>query len=199
MYDTAVAGRKKGVKSVIISNGFINQEPVVELCKVLDGVKVDLKAFTEEFYRETCHGELKPVLDALKWIKETGIWLELVVLLVPTLNDSKDEIEKMCEWVRSELGPDVPMHFSRFTPTYKIKNLPRTPVKTLEMARRTAVEAGVKFAYIGNVPQHPFESTYCPQCDELLIRRVGYWTIVAGLQDGTCGKCGAQIPGVWAV
>jgi pyruvate formate lyase activating enzyme len=198
MYDTAVAGRKKGVRSVIISNGFINQEPVVELCKVLDGVKVDLKAFTEKFYRETCHGELRPVLDALKWIKETGIWLELVVLIIPTLNDTKGEIEKMCEWVRSELGPDVPMHFSRFTPTYKIKNLPRTPVRTLEMARRTAVEAGVKFAYIGNVPQHPFESTYCPHCEELLIHRVGFWTTVAGLRDGKCGKCGAQIPGVWS-
>ncbi len=198
MYDTAVEGRKRGVRSVIISNGFIKQEPVVELCKVLDAVKVDLKAFTEKFYRETCRGELKPVLDALKWIKDTGIWLELVVLLVPTLNDSKDEIRKMCDWVRSELGPDVPMHFSRFTPTYKIKNLPRTPVKTLEMARSTAVEAGINFAYIGNVPQHPFESTYCPHCDELLIRRVGYWTTVSGLKDGKCGKCGAQIPGIWS-
>jgi len=198
MYDTAVVGRKEGVRSVIVSNGFINQEPVVELCKVLDAVKVDLKAFTEKFYRETCAGELKPVLDALKWIKETGIWLELVVLIVPTLNDSKDEIKQMCEWVYAELGPDVPMHFSRFRPTYMIKNLPETPVKTLEMARTTAVEAGVKFAYVGNVPMHPFENTYCPKCGAMLIRRIQYRTVVTGLEDGKCKKCATQIPGVWS-
>ncbi len=198
MYDTAVAGQKENVRSVIISNGFINQEPVVELCKVLDAVKVDLKAFTEKFYQETCAGELKPVLDALKWIKETGTWLELVVLIVPTLNDSKDEIKRMCEWVSSELGPDVPMHFSRFRPTYMIKNLPETPLKTLEMARTTAVEAGIQFSYVGNVPMHPFENTYCPKCNEMLIRRIQYRTTVTGLKDGKCQKCATTIPGVWS-
>ena len=198
MYDTAVAGRKEGVRSVIISNGFINREPVIELCEVLDAVKVDLKAFTEKFYQETCRGELKPVLDALKWIKETGIWLELVVLIVPTLNDSKDEIKQMCEWVYAELGPDVPMHFSRFSPRYMIKNLPKTPPKTLEMARNTAVAAGIQFAYIGNVEMHPFESTYCPKCNEMLIRRVGYYTTVTGLKDGKCQNCATKIPGVWS-
>jgi len=198
VYDTAVAGRKNGVRSVIISNGFINKKPVVELCKVLDAVKVDLKAFTEKFYKETCRGELKPVLDALKWIKETGIWLELVVLIVPTLNDGKDEIKRMSEWVCKELGPDVPMHFSRFHPTYMIKNLPRTPTRTLEMARKTAVAAGVKFAYVGNVWGHPYEHTYCPQCGELLIHRAGYRTTLTALEDGKCKKCDAQIPGVWS-
>jgi len=198
MYDTAVAGREKGVRSVIISNGFINKEPVLELCKVLDAVKVDLKAFTEKFYRETCRGELKPVLDALKWIHETGIWLELVVLIVPTLNDDKDEIRRMCEWVRSELGPHVPMHFSKFHPTYQIRNLPRTPDRTLEMARKTAVAAGIQFAYVGNVSPHPFESTYCPKCGEMLINRIGYRTSVVGLEDGNCKKCDAKIPGVWS-
>jgi pyruvate formate lyase activating enzyme len=198
MYDTAVAGRKEGVRSVIISNGFINQEPVVELCKVLDAVKVDLKAFTEKFYRETCVGELKPVLDALKWIKETGVWLELVVLIIPTLNDSRDEIKRMCEWVCSELGPDVPMHFSRFGPTYMIKNLPKTPPETLKMARNTAVAAGIKFAYVGNLPMHEFENTYCPKCNEMLIRRIQYHTTVTGLEDGKCQKCATKIPGVWS-
>ena len=198
MYDTAVAGRKEGVRSVIISNGFINKEPVLELCKVLDAVKVDLKAFTEKFYRETCRGELKPVLDALKWIKETGIWLELVVLIVPTLNDGEDEIRRMCEWVYKELGPHVPMHFSRFHPTYMIKNLPITPTRTLEMARRTAVETGVQFAYVGNVWGHPYEHTYCPRCGELLINRAGYSTTVTALENGKCKKCNVEIPGVWS-
>jgi len=198
MYDTAVVGRKEGVRSAIITNGFINREPIVELCKVLDAVKVDLKAFTEKFYRETCGGVLKPVLDALKWIKETGIWLELVVLIVPTLNDTKDEIRKMSDWVCSELGPGVPMHFSRFHSTYRIKNLPETPRTTLEMARETAVAAGIQFAYIGNVPMHPFENTYCPKCGELLIQRVLYTTAVIALRDGKCTKCRAEIPGVWS-
>jgi len=197
VYDTAVAGRKKGVRSVIISNGFICHDPIIELCKVLDAVKVDLKAFTEKFYRETCGGELKPVLDALKTIKSTGTWLELVILIVPTLNDTQDEIRQMAEWVYANLGPDVPMHFSRFHPTYMIKNLPDTPVKTLEMARETAVKAGIKFAYIGNVPMHPFESTYCPKCNELLIRRIGYTIDIVGLDNGSCKKCQTKMPGVW--
>jgi pyruvate formate lyase activating enzyme len=197
MYDCAVAARKEGIKSVMISNGYILEKPMRELCAVLDGVKIDLKAFTEKFYAETCSGHLKPVLDTLVLLKELGMWFELVVLIIPTLNDSPQEIEQMAKWVYSELGPDVPIHFSAFHPMYKIQNLPRTPVKTLERCRKIALDAGLRFAYLGNVRGHPGEHTYCPDCGEILIRRQGYIIIKNTIENGKCPKCETTIPGVW--
>ncbi|MFQ5957382.1 MAG: AmmeMemoRadiSam system radical SAM enzyme [Candidatus Brocadiales bacterium] len=197
MYDTARAARQEGITSVVVSNGYIKEEPLVELCEHLDAVKIDLKAFTEEFYKETCSGELKPVLDTLLTLKQLGMWFELVVLLVPTLNDSEKELKEMCAWVYKELGPDVPIHFSRFHPTYKIKNLPPTPVRTLEMARGIAQEAGLNFAYIGNVPGHEGEHTYCPDCKEVVIERVGYTIVRNTMTSGKCHNCEHPIAGVW--
>ncbi len=197
MYDCAVAARKEGVKSVMISNGYILEKPMRELCAVLDGVKIDLKAMTEKFYTETCSGHLQPVLDTLVLLKELGMWFELVVLIIPTLNDSPQEIEQMAKWVYSELGPDVPIHFSAFHPMYKIQNLPRTPVRTLERCRKIARDAGLRFAYLGNVRGHPGEHTYCPECNEILIRRQGYIIIKNTIKNGKCPKCEATIPGVW--
>jgi pyruvate formate lyase activating enzyme len=198
MYDIAKTGKARGVRSVMISNGYIQEKPLRDLCKQLDAVKIDLKAFTEKFYRDSCSGELKPVLDALEVLKNIGIWFELVVLIVPTLNDSEDEIRQMAKWVVKNLGPDVPMHFTRFHPTYKIKNLPVTPRKTLEMARSVAATEGVKFAYIGNMPGHKWESTYCPKCGEKIISRYGYFIQFNKLSNGACPKCGERIPGVWS-
>ncbi len=197
VYDAAVYARERGIGSVIISNGYIHLKPIEELCKVLTAVKVDLKAFTEKFYKETCSGELKPVLDALVKIREVGMWLELVILVIPTLNDGEQEFREMTQWVVKNLGPDVPMHFTRFHPTYKIKNLPPTPVETLEMARRTALENGVRYAYVGNIPGHEGEHTYCPGCKTPVIRRAGFYIIENGLKDGKCAKCSTAIPGVW--
>jgi pyruvate formate lyase activating enzyme len=197
MYDTARVGKREGVGSVMISNGYIKKEPLIELCKELSAVKIDFKAFTEKFYKETCSGELKPVLDTLLTLKEIGIWFELVVLIVPTLNDTGEEIKDMCSWINDNLGPDVPIHFSRFHPTYKIRNLPPTPVKTLEKARNIAIESGLNFAYTGNVPGHPGESTYCPDCKEVVIKRVGYTIIQYSLNGNACGNCKHPIPGVW--
>ncbi len=197
MYDTAKVGKREGVGSVMISNGYIKKEPLIELCKELNAVKIDLKAFTEKFYKETCSGELKPVLETLLTLKEIGIWFELVVLIVPTLNDSGEEIKDMCSWINDNLGPDVPIHFSRFHPTYKIKNLPPTPIKTLEKARNIAIESGLNFAYTGNVPGHPGESTYCPDCKEVVIKRVGYTILQYSLNSNECSNCKHPIPGVW--
>lgn len=197
MYDTARAGKQEGVRSVMISNGYIKKKPLIKLCKELDAVKIDFKAFTEKFYKETCSGELKPVLDTLLTLKEIGIWFELVVLIVPTLNDGVEELRDMCSWINDNLGPDVPIHFSRFHPTYKIKNLPPTPVKTLEKARNIAIESGLNFAYIGNVPGHPGESTYCHNCKEVIIKRVGYTILRYSLNSNECGNCKHPIPGVW--
>jgi pyruvate formate lyase activating enzyme len=181
----------------MVSNGYIKEEPLIELCKHLSAVKIDLKGFTETFYKETCSGELKPVLETLVTLKEQGMWLELVVLIVPTLNDSRKELSEMTAWVYKELGPDVPIHFSRFHPTYKIKNLPPTPVRTLETARKIAMDAGLNYAYVGNVPGHPGEKTFCPGCKEVVIERVGYTIVRNTIKDGKCGDCEHPIAGVW--
>jgi pyruvate formate lyase activating enzyme len=197
MYDTARVGKREGIGSVMISNGYIKKEPLVELCKELSAVKIDFKAFTEKFYKETCSGELKPVLETLVTLKEIGIWFEIVMLVIPTLNDSDKELKGMCSWIYENLGADVPVHFSRFHSTYKIKNLPPTPTKTLEKARNIAMESGLNFAYTGNVPGHPGESTYCPDCKEVLIKRVGYTILQYSLNGNKCGNCKHPIPGIW--
>jgi pyruvate formate lyase activating enzyme len=197
MFDCAREGRRNGVGSVMISNGFINEEPLVELCKYMTAVKIDLKAFTEKFYRDYCSGELEPVLNTLKVLKKIGKWFEIVVLIIPTLNDSPGEIREMCTWIVKNLGKDVPLHFSRFHPMYKIKNLPPTPVKTLEDCHAIATKAGLHYVYMGNVPGHPAESTYCPGCKKIVIRRMGYSILENKIKNGVCSYCGQPTPGVW--
>jgi pyruvate formate lyase activating enzyme len=198
VHDTAALARQAGIGSVIISNGFIQEKPLRQLCQHLTGVKIDFKAFSERFYRELCSGELKPVLATLETLKDIGIWFELVVLIVPGQNDSSQEIEQMSRWVVRHLGPDVPMHFTRFHPTYRLTNLPPTPVSTLETCRKIALDAGVHYVYAGNVPMHPGENTYCHNCQTELIRRIGFVVKFNRVADGKCYKCGATIPGVWS-
>jgi pyruvate formate lyase activating enzyme len=181
----------------MISNGYIQEEPLRELCRHLTGVKIDLKAFTETFYKEQCHGELAPVLKTLETLKDIGIWFEIVVLIIPTLNDSEDEIREMSRWIVKQLGPNVPLHFSRFHPTYRLTNLPRTPVATLERCRQIALESGVRYVYAGNVPMHPGENTYCHECKRTVIRRAGFRIIDNALEDGKCPDCNTEIPGIW--
>jgi len=197
MYDTARLARRQGIGSVMISNGYINPGPMEKLCQVLTGVKIDLKAFTQEFYKNTCSGELKPVLDTLKLLKRLGMWTEIVVLIVPTLNDSEDDIRRMSRWILENLGPDVPVHFTRFHPSYKIKNLPPTPLSTLETAHSAAMDTGLHYVYLGNVWGHPAENTYCPKCRKMVIRRMGYKVAEMHIRDGKCAFCGAGIAGVW--
>lgn len=197
MHDTAKLAKEKGVESVMISNGYIKEKPMSQLCEHLSAVKIDLKAFTEKFYKETCSGKLQPVLDTLKLLKKKGMWFEIVVLIIPTLNDSEAEIHEMCAWVFDELGPDVPIHFSRFHPTYKIKNLPPTPISTLTLARQTAMQAGLNYAYVGNVPGHEGESTYCPSCKKTIVKRTGYGVTGIAIEDGKCKFCDCPIPGIW--
>ena len=198
MHDTAALAREHGIGSVMISNGYIQEKPLRQLCRHLTGVKIDFKAFTEKFYSESCAGELKPVLRVLELLKEIGIWLELVVLIVPTLNDSPEETKGMGEWVIEHLGPDVPMHFTRFHPTYRVTNLPRTPVSTLERCRQIALDTGVRYVYAGNVPMHPGENTYCHNCQHELIRRLGFRVRFNRISNGKCPSCGTNIPGVWS-
>jgi pyruvate formate lyase activating enzyme len=197
MIDCAAAGRRKGIKSVVITAGYINHDPWIELIREVDAIKVDFKAFTEQFYQDICRGKLKPVMDALVDLAESKVWYELVYLVVPTLNDNIEDIRKMSKWMLKELGPDVPIHFTRFGPRYLLKNLPPTPISTLEQARGIAQEEGMNFVYIGNVPGHRGEHTYCPQCKRVVISRVGFRITEMNLTDGKCKSCGTTIPGVW--
>ena len=198
VYDIAQAGRKAGVRTLIVSNGYIDEEPLRDLCGVLAAVKIDLKAFTEKFYKETCSGEMKPVLDTLRRLRKAGVWTEIVVLVIPTLNDGPEEIRSLARFVKNDLGPDVPLHFTAFHPDYRLMNLPSTPTATLERAHDIAAGEGLHFVYVGNVAGHRAESTYCPSCRKMLIRRVGYAVLENRLQAGKCPDCGVTIPGIWS-
>jgi len=197
MLDTARLARAQNVRSVVISAGYINPAPLRELCRAVDAVKIDFKGFSQDFYERICDGSLQPVLDTMKLIRQQGVHLEIVTLVVPTLNDDPQEIRAMCRWVVDELGPDVPAHFSRFHPLFKLTALPPTPVETLERARAIALEEGIHYAYVGNVPGHPGDNTYCHHCSEMIIRRLGFTVIENHVVDGKCEYCGQPIPGVW--
>ena len=200
MYDTAKLARKKNIKPVVVSNGFISAEPMKELCKVVSAVKIDLKAFTDKFYRDLTGARLRPVLDTLVLLKKQGVWFEIVNLIIPRFNDKKDDIKAMCKWIKKELGPDVPLHFSAFHPMYKLKNLPRTPKTTMFAAYDIARAEGLHYVYVGNVHPagHKAEKTYCPKCSKVVIGRSAYRITERHIKDGKCSFCGHPIPGVWS-
>jgi len=197
MLDCAKKGHELGIKSVVVTAGYIEHDPLVELCRNLDAVKVDFKGFTEKYYKEVCSCELKPIMDVLVDLKKIGIWYELVYLMVPTLNDDMKDIKRMCEWMKADLGTDVPLHFTRFHPMYLLKNLPPTPVSSLEKAHQIALETGLNYVYVGNVPGHQAENTYCHKCKEIVVGRIGYTITQMNILDGKCKFCGQKIPGVW--
>lgn len=198
MIDTGTIVKKNGLLNVMHSNGFINPIPLRNLCKVLDAANIDLKGFTDTFYQELCSGELGPVLESLKILKNEKIHVEITNLVIPTKNDQLDKIKEMCLWIKKELGPDIPIHFSRFYPLYKLKYLPPTPVSTLEKARLTALSVGLQYVYIGNVPGHEGEHTYCPNCKKMIIQRAGFMIGEINLKSGRCKFCGKPIPGIWS-
>ena len=195
--DAADAGHAQGIKSVVVTGGFIQQDPLKKLCPGVDAIKVDLKSFSEKYYKEVVNGELKPVLEALVTMRRLGMWTEIVYLVVPTLNDSDAEFRGLAGWIKSNLGVDVPVHFSRFHPEYLLKNLPPTPLETLERAKAIADAEGLHYVYLGNVPGHPAESTYCPKCHRVVIGRVGLTVQEVHLRKGRCEYCQEAIPGVW--
>ncbi len=194
---TAQLGRQIGLRNVFISAGFINPEPLRDLCQVMDAIKIDLKGYDEAFYRDVCGAELGPVLEAIETIFESGVHLEIVNLVVPTLNDDLEQLKALSRWVAKDLSPDVPLHFSRFHPLYKLANLPPTSVESLERARDIALDQGVRYAYIGNVPGHPGNNTYCPSCGERVIVRKGFTVVAYHLKGGLCAHCNEPIAGVW--
>jgi pyruvate formate lyase activating enzyme len=165
---------------------------------VMDAIVVDLKGFTNEFYQRVTKAELMPVLDALQVVKKSGKHLELVHLIIPTLNDDPDDMRRMCEWTAENLGDQVPVHFIRFFPAYKLQRLPPTPVETLEQAVAIADDVGLQYVYIGNVPSHERNSTFCPNCGRCIVERVYFFAISLDVEDGKCRFCGHPIPGMWA-
>jgi pyruvate formate lyase activating enzyme len=197
MYDVSIEAQKKGILSVYHSNGYINPQPLANLCNYLTAACIDLKGFSEDFYEEMTEGSLQPVLNTIKTLHSKGIHVELVNLMIPTKNDDMEVVRQMCLWIKRELGPDVPIHFSRFKPDYKLRNLPPTPVETLEQARAVAVSLGLEYVYIGNVPGHPGENTSCPHCKKQLIGRLGYTILANYVVKGRCKFCGKRIPGIW--
>ena len=195
--DIARASRGSGVKTVVVSAGYINQKPLEKLLQRLDAIKIDLKSFSDDYYRRICGTRLEPVLETLKVIRQSGVWFEIVNLIEPTLNDSDEEHKRMFEWIIKNLGDSVPVHITRFYPMYLLKNLPPTPVSTLRRLYDLAKKVGLKFPYIGNVPGDPGESTYCPKCGKMLVHRRGFGVGNIQIENSRCKFCGEYIPGIW--
>jgi pyruvate formate lyase activating enzyme len=196
--DIARAARSAGLKNVFVSAGYVSPEARGEIFACMDAANVDLKAFTEDFYRKITLSQLGPVLDTLVWLRrETNVWVEITTLLIPGLNDSPDEIGQECDWIVDRLGPDVPLHFTAFHPDFKMLDRPRTPAATVRRAREIARERGVRFCYLGNVHDSEGQSTRCDSCGELLIGRDWHAIVQYRLVDNRCPRCGTVIPGVF--
>jgi pyruvate formate lyase activating enzyme len=192
--DVGRLAHREGLHNNYVTNGYITPEALEELRPYLDAANVDVKAFTDDFYRRICGvPSLRPVLDACQWMVEHGIHLEVTYLIIPRENDSPEEIRKFCRWVVEDLNPDVPTHFSRFYPQYRMTDRNETPIGTLERALEIAREEGINYVYIGNVPGHHGDNTYCPKCGELLIERYGFSITGWNLKDHRCPSCGEEI------
>lgn len=196
--DCSLSSRARGLKNVTVTAGYLKDAPMKKLAKVIDASNTDLKAFSDKFYQEVCNARLKPVLDGLVIMKENDVWLEITNLLIPTFNDQPVMIRELCAWTLKYLGPDTPLHFSRFQPMYRLRNLPPTPVETLIMARETALDMGLRYVYIGNILGTEAENTYCPNDGALLIKRTGFTVMSNRLQRGKCPECGESISGIWS-
>jgi len=197
MLDIAKIAKAEDIKSVIHSAGFVNEKPLREIAKYLTAANIDLKGFSDKYYASMCQGSLDAVLNSLKILEEEGVWIEITNLLIPGANDSDQDIAKLCKWIKENLGPETPIHFARFFPLYKLTNLSPTPLKTLLRAKEIAESEGMKFIYIGNVPQQIGENTICPNCSKTVIKRIGYNVIENLLENGSCPFCGHKIPGIW--
>ena len=195
-YDVAKLAAEEGLKNVFVTNGYITREPLEKIAPYLDAANIDLKSFSDEFYRNNCGARLQPVLDAIKRYKKLGIWVEIATLIIPSMNDSEDELRKIAEFIKNEAGEETPWHITQFHPMYKLIDVPRTPVETLRRAREIGLEAGLKYVYEGNVPGENGENTYCPNCKKPLIQRYGYRIQENKIKNGACSYCGTKIDGV---
>jgi pyruvate formate lyase activating enzyme len=197
MYDTCTLAREGGLKNVLVSNGYINKRPLLELSKYLDAANINLKSYDNRIYQALNGGTLWPVLNTFKTLHQEGVWFEMTTLVVPTYVDDPEMIKRMCGWILRELGPDYPLHFLRFFPQYKLTRLPPTPITTLEQFRNLALEEGIHYVYLGNVPGHEGCHTYCHQCGKILIERKGYIQGQFHMKKDRCKFCNTKIPGRW--
>ena len=195
--DIAQLAHKNNLLNIWVTAGYINPEPLKEALTFLDAIKVDLKGITDDFYKNMAQATLEPVLNTIKLIKQNGTWLELVNLVVPTYNDTKNDFSMLCDWIVENLGQDVPLHFSKFWPIYHLKNLPPTPEESLMQARNIAMSKGIKYVYLGNVPEHEGNNTYCASCKKLIVERQGYLIAENNIVGGNCKFCSNKIPGRW--
>jgi pyruvate formate lyase activating enzyme len=196
-YDTAKLARGRGIKNVWKSNGYIQEKPLRDLSKYLDAANIDLKSFDESLYARLSRGSLAPVLRTLKVLKEEGVWLEITCLLIPEWTDDLDMVKRMSEWLATNGLADCPVHFTRFMPLYKLTQLPLTPVATLEKAHEIALKAGLRYPYVGNVPGHSAENSYCHSCGKMIMERRGFGILQNHIRAGACEYCRTRIPGIW--
>ncbi|MEJ2104071.1 MAG: AmmeMemoRadiSam system radical SAM enzyme [Ignavibacteriaceae bacterium] len=196
--DISKIAREEGIKSVMVTAGYIDKEARKDVYKYIDAANVDLKGFTERFYWKNTYSHLNDVLDTLIWLKnETDVWFEITTLIIPDENDSSEEIKRECDWILKNLGENVPLHFTAFHPDFKMRDKDRTPENTLTTARKIAIDMGIKYCYVGNVYNSEGQITYCPNCNEKLIKRNWHSVISNHLVNGKCRKCGHKIDGVF--
>jgi len=195
-YDTAKLAKKQGIRNVFVTNGYMTEEALKEISPYLDAAHIDLKSFDDAFYRRVCGARLQPVLDSVRLHKELGIWIEIVTLIIPNLNDGEANLRKIAEFI-VDVDRGIPWHVSKFYPTYKLLDQPATPVPILRLATEIGKEAGLRYVYQGNVPGEG-EDTYCYNCGELVVRRVGYQILENRITNSSCPRCGVRVEGVWS-
>lgn len=198
VYDTGQIAKPAGLLNILVTAAYINQKPLIDLCPYIAAANVDLKGSTDEFYRKMSDAHLKPVQDAIITMKRQGVFVELTNLLVPTWNDSEQDIRRLCRWILDFCGSETPVHFSKFWPMHQLKNLPPTPLSTLNLAWDIAKDMGLDYVYVGNVPGHAGNHTHCPSCGRILIKREGFRVLDNALKTGACPDCGHVIPGIWS-
>ena len=195
-YETMKLAKEKGIKNIWVSNGFMSQETLDLISPYLDAINIDLKSFSEDFYKNICKARLEPVKENIKKIHEKGIWLEVTTLIIPKINDSDKELQQIAEFLKN-ISENIPWHISAFYPGYKMVDISPTPKESLIKAYQIGKQAGLKYVYIGNTPDAEYESTYCPKCNFLLIKRLGLDMIENKIQDGKCPKCNTEIKGIF--
>ena len=195
--DTGLRAKKSGLRNVFVSNGYMSQETCRDCVSFLHAINIDLKAFTDKFYKEICKARLQPVLDCITSLFKAGIWIEITTLIIPGLNDSREELRDIASFIY-QLSPDIPWHVTAFHPTFELMDRPPTPVETLKMAREIGLEQGLRYVYQGNVPGSGGENTYCPQCGTLLLKRLGFQVLENRLDGNRCPECATSIAGIWS-
>lgn len=195
-FDTARLAHETGIKNVFVSNGYTGKDAIREIAPYLDANNIDLKAFTDKFYKEVCGARLQPVLDTIKLMKELGVWVEVTTLIIPGWNDSEGELQDIANFIKG-ISPEIPWHVTRFFPTYEMTDHPPTPLKTLRRAREIGLEAGLHYVFVGNIPDVEGENTYCPSCGKAVIERAGFRIMANHLDNGTCNSCRAPLAGIF--